>query len=69
MSGMSGQVDLDAFTARLAAFDSAAKRACLTLDRVIETVGRVETVCEPVITLTEQLRVSHRNVQVLPATL
>jgi hypothetical protein len=58
---------LSAFTNRLAAFDAAAARACRTLDRVAETAGRVETVCAPVLALTEQLRLSHRNVEAVHA--
>ena len=61
--------DLAAFTANLAAFDAAAARACLTLDRVAEAAGHVELGCAPVLALTSQLLLSHRNVESVHACL
>ena len=55
--------DLEAFKESLQAFDQVSRTACNTLDLIVSAVDRVEAVCEPVVALTEGLRLSHRNVQ------
>ncbi len=48
---------------QLAAFDRGAREAVRSLDAIVASIDRVETVCAPVTRVTEQLRRTHANVQ------